>query len=281
MPELPDLLHMQKYLATHVCGKTVTAVRIKQPIVLRILIDRHIEKLLLGNSITEVTLRGPFIRFALSDGLDLVMNLMLAGKIQHQHVGEKPEGYLCFSLSLADGSILNFCDEQLMVKAYLVPNGSYAIIPQYEHQGMDILSEEFTLERFSALATKHSRKQVRTFINDHTILSAIGNAYADEILFDAKIHPKTFVTRLSPAEIETLYSSILSVIAWGTREVEKAQQPIHVKVRDHLKVRNRRGQPCPRCATTIRREGVRGYDVFFCPNCQPASRKLFIQWRQT
>jgi len=92
--------------------------------------------------------------------------------------------------------------------------------------------------------------------------------------------PKTFVSKLTEEEISVLFDSIGSVMDWGIREVEKAAQPIHVKVRDHMKVRNRRGEACPRCGTTIRREGVRGYDVFFCPACQPASRKLFIDWKK-
>jgi formamidopyrimidine-DNA glycosylase len=50
-------------------------------------------------------------------------------------------------------------------------------------------------------------------------------------------------------------------------------------VRDHLKVRNRKGSPCVRCGTTIRREGVRGYDVFFCPTCQASTRRSFIEWK--
>jgi formamidopyrimidine-DNA glycosylase len=68
-------------------------------------------------------------------------------------------------------------------------------------------------------------------------------------------------------------------MAWAVDEVRRAGQPIHIKVRDHLRVRNRHGEPCPRCGTTIRREGVRGYDVFYCPSCQPPTRRHFIDWR--
>ena len=60
------------------------------------------------------------------------------------------------------------------------------------------------------------------------------------------------------------------MIAWGIDEVERAGRPLEDKVRDHVKVRNRLGQPCPVCGTTIRRVGVLGYDSFFCPRCQPA-----------
>ena len=107
---------------------------------------------------------------------------------------------------------------------------------------------------------------------DQAALSAIGNAYADEILFAARIHPKTSCSSLSAEQRRALYESIRSVMAWGIAEVEKAAQPIEVKVRDHVKVRNRKDEPCPVCGTKIRRVGVLGYDSFFCPQCQAASQ---------
>jgi formamidopyrimidine-DNA glycosylase len=109
-------------------------------------------------------------------------------------------------------------------------------------------------------------------------LDSIGNAYADEILFAARIHPKTFVGTLTEAEWEELYRAIRDVMTEGQRKVAEAGQPIHVKVRDHMRIRNRKGLPCPRCGSIIRREGVRGYDVFFCPTCQPVRRRVFIDW---
>lgn len=288
MPELPDLLYIQKYIKQNVVGKAIRAVEVKQPIVLRVTIEQKFEEAVQGNTITDCEIHGPFLRFPISpthplansQAFDLVINLMLAGKLQHQREGEKVEGYLCFSLLLDNESRLNLCDEQKMAKAYLVQQHGFSQIPKYLQQGVDIWGPAFTVDKFKALAKLHSRKQVRVFINDHTILSSIGNAYADEILFDAKIHPKTFVSKLLPADIEQLYNSILSVMQWGIEKVEQAAKPIHVKVREHMKVRNRKGEPCPRCGTKIRREGVRGHDVFFCPTCQPASRRLFIDWNK-
>lgn len=278
MPELPDLLHIKGYLDARVIGETITTAEVLQPVVIRNTLGPDIHELLRARSIQAVALSGPFIRFSLDPPLEIIINLMLAGRLQHQCTGEQPLGYLCFSAHLADGSRLNVCDDQKMSKIYLVRTGDYGQIPNYDLQGTDILSSAFTPDRFRLLASQHGRKQVRVFINDHRILSAIGNAYADEILFEARIHPKTFVGRLTPAQIDALYDSIRSVMQWGIERVRLADQPIHVKVRDHMKVRNRHGEPCPRCGTTIRREGVRGYDVFFCPNCQPASRRLFIDW---
>jgi formamidopyrimidine-DNA glycosylase len=279
MPELPDLLYIQKYLRREITGKSIMRVEVKEPIVIRTGIEEKFQDALTGRTIKGIEIRGPFLTLELSDPRDLVLNFMLMGKLQHQHVREKSVGHLCFSLLLDDGTHLNFCDDQRMAKAYLVQHGEYGIIPKHNQQGMNILSSDFTLETFKSLTARHSRKQVRVFINDQTILSAIGNAYADEILFDARIHPKTFMAKLSPQEVENMHRSIRSIMDWGIRKVEEASQPIHVKVREHMRVRNRKGEPCPRCGTMIRREGVRGHDVFFCPKCQPASRKLFIDWK--
>ena len=279
MPELPDLYYIQKYLEPKIVGRTVVSTDVKQPIVLRVAVEGQVEHALRGSSIVGVQYRGPFLRFDFSNTLHLVCNLMLAGSVQHQLPKEKSAGHLCFSLLLDDNSRLNFSDEQKMMKAYVIKENDFDKIPKYLQQGVDILSSAFTVETFKELASKHSRKQVRVFINDHTVLSSIGNAYADEILFDAKIHPKTFLAKLSQQETEQLYHSILHVMRWGIEKVEEAARPIHIKVRDHMKVRNRKDQPCSRCGTKIRREGVRGLDVFFCPVCQPATRKLFIDWR--
>jgi len=281
MPELPDLLHIRRCLRENLLDRAVREAVVKRPVVIRNTLQTPFTEAVKEQRFVGINLRGPFLRFELSGALDLVLNLMIAGKLQYQRSGEMPLGHLCWSLLLNDASRLNLCDEKQMAKAYLVHHGDYRHIPRYETQGVDILSDAFTPGSFRDLALIHRRKQVRVFINDQTILSAIGNAYADEILFEARLHPKTFVGKLSPEELDRLFSAIPAVMQWGIQKVEEARQPIHIKVREHLKVRNRRGEACLRCGTTIRREGVRGFDVFFCPHCQPAKRTLFINWQST
>lgn len=278
MPELPDLLYIKNSLQKAIVKRRITSVTMKQPVILRVAVPEPFDETVCDRSIEAIEIHGPFLRLQLSGEYDLIINLMLAGKLQHQHRSEKTGGHLCCAFLLDDGSQLNVCDEQLMAKLYLVKAGEYSAIPTYLTQGIDILSPDFTLDVFRNLATQHRRKQVRVFINDHTILSSIGNAYADEILFDAHIHPKTFVGKLTPDELQKLHSSILSVMDWGIKNVSEAGKPIQTKVREHMKVRHRHGKACPQCGTTIRREGVRGHDVFFCPTCQPVSRTLFINW---
>jgi formamidopyrimidine-DNA glycosylase len=278
MPEIPDLLYVKKYLNARVMGRTILGAIVAQPVVIRTLLDQPISSVLAGKTVREVRLRGPFLHFLLSSDIELIINLMLAGRIQHVHPGETAEGFLCLSLALDDGTALNVSDREKMAKIYLTSRGRYAQIPRFSGQGIDVLSPEFTEEKFEEIAAHHRRKQVRVLINDQTILSAIGNAYADEILFEARIHPKTLVSQLDGSDLRRLHAAIRAVLAWGIQEVERTGAPIQKKVREHLRVRNRKGEACPRCGATIRREGVRGHDVFFCPRCQPPARAHFIEW---
>ena len=147
MPELPDLLYIQSYLRSTIIRRTIHALEIRQPVVLRV-------------------------------------NLMLAGRLQHQQPSQTAEAYLCLSLLLDDATHLNLCDEQKMAKAYLIRHDEIGSVPKYPTQGI-------------------------------SILRAIGNAYADEILFEARIHPKTFVSRLSVVEIDRLHAAIVTVMQWG------------------------------------------------------------------
>ncbi len=278
MPELPDLFYIETYLRNHVVGRRITSVTVKQSIVIRAIAAVPLGSALRDKTFRQVRIHGPFLHFTLTDNLDLVINLMLSGRLQHQRLQDKPAGYLCLALSLDDGCHLNYLDDQKMGKVYLTTTGNYAQIPRFLQQGIDIRSSEFTVQKFHTILKDHRRKQVYVALIDQTILSSIGHAYADEILFDAGIHPKTWTRDLSDENVNRLFGSITRVIEWGKRTVEKARQPIHVKVRDHMKVRLRHGKACQRCGTTIRREGVRGWDVYFCPTCQPASRRLFIEW---
>lgn len=282
MPELPDLVHLVKVLAPVLPGRTVVRVAVREPIVLRVLVPgSSFAPALEGRTFAGVERHGPFVRFALDGGLELIVHHMLTGRFQLAPAGSKPLAHLCFSLDLDNGSSLRYGDEKRMGKVYLVREGSREGIPGWREQGVDILSPAFTRESFERLIAGR-RDQVRVFVMDQSTLSAIGNAYADEILFAAGIHPKTPCNRLAEERRGRLYEAIRGVIAWGIDEVERAGQPLEDKVRDHVKVRNRLGEPCPVCGTTIRRVGVLGYDAFFCPQCQPAEgtvgRKRAIPW---
>ncbi len=279
MPELPDLVYLEKRLNEYLPEQKISAVEIQESIVLRMLLPGDFAQTLLETRFQEVKRHGPFLLFSLSDEKKLVIHPMLAGRFHWNEANAKPPAGCALSLMCeASGRAFHYSDDKKMGKVYLTHTGEHKKIPRFNEQGPDLLSADFTLAYFKA-RLKKSRKQVRVLIMDQTVVCCIGNAYADEILFAAGIHPKTFCYQLAEEEVEKLYDAIIKVMQWGIAEVERAARPIEVKVRDHVKVRNRKDQPCPQCGAKIRRAGVLGYDAFFCPTCQPLKRNQFIDWR--
>lgn len=277
MPELPDLVYIEKRLKSDLAGRKIERVETKQPIVIRVMLKKSFEEALSSERIKAVERHGPFLKISFNS-LQMIIHFMLSGRFQLQEPGAKRIGNICFTLYLDNGLALHYGDNKKMGRVYLIEENRYEQIPGYTEQGVDILSRDFTFEMFAKLIEK-KRCQVRVFIMDQQLLSAIGNAYSDEILFAAGIHPKTLCSQLSGSDTERLYNSIKEVIAWGITEVAKAAEPVEVKVRSHLKVRNRKGRACTVCGATIRRAGVLGYDAFFCPRCQPPAREQFINWK--
>jgi formamidopyrimidine-DNA glycosylase len=276
VPELPDLEYIRNTLSSPLAGRRIVEVKVKEPIVIRMLIPASFADALMGRTMSGIERRGPFLRYAL-DGVELIIHHMLSGRTQLAPRTEKPVAHLCFSAALDNGQRLAYGDDTRMGKVYVTSPGSYGGIPGYDTQGIDILSPAFTWEAFESLI-KFRRQQARVFIMDQTAISAVGNAYADEILFAAGIHPKTPCGALSPEKKRALFDAVNSVISWGIREVEKAGRPTEDKVRGHMKVRNRKGEPCPVCGTVIRTTGVLGHDSFFCPRCQEADKAQKIPW---
>ncbi len=276
MPELPDLVHIVKTLGPAVEGRRISHSTVKNPIVLRVLVPGDFPDLVAGKTIVSLLRHGPFLKFNLGD-LDLVMHLMLAGRLRLSGPGERALAATAFSFELEEGLSLHYGDEKSMGKVYLGPAGSFEAIPGYLTQGIDVTSPAFTFEAFNELILK-KRCQARVFIMDQTCLSAIGNAYADEILFEAKIHPKAPCYSLGPDRRRALYDAVKSVLTWGIEEVAKAGLPLEDKARDHMRVRGRAGENCPRCGQTIRRTGVLGFDSFFCPSCQPDLTGRGLDW---
>ncbi len=278
MPELPDLVHIETVLARSLCGLRIVDVRVGDPVVLRLMVQGPLSALMQGKRITAVKRIGQFLRFSLDGELVLVVNAMLTGR--YALVGRTAHRVgrnLILSLRFESGMELHYSDETRMGKIYVAEAGQLAEIPGLRDLGVDLLSPELTLEHFRTL-TNGRRDQVRQFLLDKTALASIGNAYADEILFAAKLHPKTFCNKLHPDDVDRLFAAIQDTLAWAIREIETRDEPIETKVRDFLKVRGRAGQPCPRCGTVIRRVRVGRDDACFCPACQPVTRKLLVDF---
>jgi formamidopyrimidine-DNA glycosylase len=282
MPELPDLLHIVTKLREALPGRHVTGERVREPVVLRFTVRGNLS-LLLGRPLREVLRKSHFVVFRF-EGLDLAVNPMLAGRFRLASPSGREEAALAFALEFEPAGSpptaveLRYLDDKKMGKAYLIASEDWGAIPGLQEGGVDILSHEFTPERFFSLL-KHRRDQVRLFLMDKRALDSLGNAYADEVLFEAGIHPKAFCRALTHDDAVRLHAAIVKVMTEAVAEVFRRGEPIDVKVRDFLKVRLK--ETCPRCGSKIRTAGVRGMDAYFCPRCQPARRPGLVDWTRT
>jgi formamidopyrimidine-DNA glycosylase len=279
MPELPDLVHIAEELQRAVLNQPIVRVRVGDPVVLRLMVQQPFADALGGTCIRAIERRGHFLRFALDGDRVLVVNAMLAGRFVLAPTSTARLGKSAIvALAFQDGHELRYEDELRMGKIYLARTTQEDEIPGYRDLGVDLLSEAFDLASFQKLIAKR-RDQVRQFLLDKSKLASIGNAYADEILFAAHIHPKTFCHHLAPESIPVLFRAIRQTLDHAIAEIRQRGEPIETKVRDFLSIRGRARQPCPACGTTIRRVRVGRADAYFCPTCQPTDRKLFVDFR--
>jgi formamidopyrimidine-DNA glycosylase len=272
VPERPDLDYAVPILRRELASRRIEGVRVKKPVVLRLALPGTPAELLVGRSFTDVIRRAHFVLFPLG-GVEMVIAPMLAGRLVVHAASQKAPGDLALALALDDGRELRYRDDVQMGKVYVIAAGSWSQVPGLENIGVDVLDPKaFTFERFKAIA-KTRRDQAKVFLMDKSALDSLGNAYADEVLFEAGIHPKTWVRSLGEEELARLHRAIPEVLGRAAAEIAGRAPATDEKVRDFLSVRNRHRMPCPRCGTPIRKAGVHGHDAFFCPRCQPETRK--------
>ena len=210
MPELPDLAYIESVLQPALAGRRIIAARTGDPLVLRVMVPDPFPSVLVGRRITSVTRRGHFMHFALAadhdaggGALSIVINAMLVGRYrllplqENQKTPARDPVALGLALQLEGQLELQYLDQKRMGKVYIARAADEAQIPVFGQLGVDLISDDFTRETFGRLIAKR-RDQVRMFLMDKRALASIGNAYADEILFAAQIHPKTFCNKLRP-----------------------------------------------------------------------------------
>jgi formamidopyrimidine-DNA glycosylase len=293
VPERPDLEYVVPILDRELEGARISGVIVTKPVVLRVALRDPVE-VVIGRAIEGVSRRAHFVLFALGGAppLEVVVSPMLAGRFviakadAPSTMGARPASRamppnprpadLAFTLALEDGREVRYRDDVQMGKVYVIEAGRWDQVSGLASIGVDVLDPAaFTREAFHALARKR-RDQAKVFLMDKQALDAMGNAYADEVLFEARIHPKTMVRSLSDEAIERLRQAIVTVLGSAREEIARRRPPTDEKVRDFLKVRNRHGQKCPRCGAKIRKAGVHGHDAFYCPECQPDERQSGI-----
>ena len=270
MPEIPDLEGYRAYFNRRLPGRKVKLAQVTIPIVVRAPREEFAAALF-GNTFGAIERRGKYLLFPFASGHWLVVHPMLTGRFQYCDPQEKRRAKTAFVIALEEGQELRYFDERLMGKAYLAGEGELATkVPRWSEMGPDAMSDELTEEAFLA-RLKGYRGQIKNVLTREQFVAGIGNAYADEILWEAGIHPYRRRTELSEEGARGLYRAMRSVLAWATPIVVERMEGEGLPrghYRDHLRVHRKGGQPCPRCGSTISEITANQRITSFCRQCQ-------------
>jgi len=272
VPELPDLTIVEEYLQRHIIGEEIVGAEMPRPTVLRDLTGEGLAAALLGRRFTDVTRRGKFLVLSLDDGARyLVINPMLAGRLQHVCSPMRRRARTYVVLSLSDGKELRYTDARSMGKLYITDDPE--LVPGLLDLGPDALDPNLTPDLFIQ-RLKRYRAQIKGILCRQSFVAGVGNAYADEILFRAGVYPFCRRAELSEAEMRRIYRALREVL---TEAIEVLRERMgdeigqEEEIRDFLQVHRRGGQPCPVCGTSISEITAQRRITSFCRRCQPGS----------
>ncbi|WDT69892.1 MAG: hypothetical protein MPW14_14840 [Candidatus Manganitrophus sp.] len=242
MPEIPDLDAIVSYLRTQIIEATIISFTIERPWMLRSAPAIRPESVLPGETIEAIDRRGKHVLFSLKEA-SLVIHPMLVGRFYYVAPEEKPPREMVFEFVLSTGKVLRYADEKQMGRLYLVPGRDYSSIPGFLEQGPDPLAADFTFERFLE-QLKGRRGEMKGLLTNAKVISGIGNAYVDEILFEAGIYPFRKKTDLSEEELKKVYDAIPTVLNRAKQIVaERMGARTDLKIRDFLLVHGKGGSP--------------------------------------
>lgn len=271
MPELPELEVVREVLQRRVVGQTIAAVKVLPPggpIVVRDLTHGGFEATLAGAVLIALARRGKFLVFSLHAAkppLFLALNPKLTGRLQLAHPADKRTAKTHVVFTLSGGGQLRYVDQKQMGQLYLTRDLSS--VPDYAGLGPEPF--DVSLETFRS-RIRRFRGEIKGVLTRGEFVAGIGNAYADEILWAARLHPYRKRTQLTPEEVEHLYVAMRATLSDAIARVrEEMREDISLKPRDFMAVHMKTGEPCPRCGTPISLVGANQRITNFCRTCQP------------
>ena len=286
MPELPEVETVRRGLSSLIIGKTVAS-------------ETHdtikgfpntvhdVNQFLIGASITDVRRRAKVLMIDLSTGYSLLIHLKMTGQLvfvgdtrfgaghpNDSLVNELPDKSTRVTLTFKDGSALFFNDQRKFGWMRLMPTIEIPNINFMQKVGPEPLADTFTPQEFMQRFARRAKTTIKAALLDQSVVAGVGNIYADESLWGAKIHPQRFVGSLTEQEYSALYTELRAVMNLA---VEKGGSSNSTYVNaegkkgsymDFARVFRREGLPCPRCGTTIEKTRVAGRGTHICPHCQ-------------
>jgi formamidopyrimidine-DNA glycosylase len=288
MPELPEVETVRKGLEERLVGRAITGFDVR--LAKQFKSDPALIKTqIIGAQIEAMERRAKLLLIHLSSGYSLLIHLKMTGQLIWQDAsgerfagghpipfvtGPLPSGVTHIVFTFDDGSKLFFNDLRQLGYASLVPTSEVPDLKFLKSLSPEPFSKEFTLERFATQLKRRGRSRIKTVLLDQAVAAGVGNIYADEALFLAKVHPERLAGSLDLDEVERLWKAVPEVLReslrWGGTSIQAYIDPDGKRgtYLDHAYVYRRTGEPCRDCGTPIEKIIVGGRGTHFCPHCQ-------------
>jgi formamidopyrimidine-DNA glycosylase len=292
VPELPEVEVVRAGLEAHVVGRTITAVEVLHPRPLR----RHLAgpddfvAAVRGRSVLAARRRGKYLWLPLDNGDAVLAHLGMSGQMLVQPASAAPERHLRARFSLSRGSDgghgevdgaeieLRFVDQRMFGGLSLSPGGA-ELPPEIAHIARDPMDAEFDDDAFVARVRRRT-SGIKRLLLDQTLVSGVGNIYADEALWLARLHGDRPGDRLRRSDVVALLAGVRTVMAAALAQGGTSFDALYVNVNGQsgyfdrsLEVYGREGEACSRCGTPVVRVSFMNRSSYFCPRCQPRPRR--------
>ena len=280
VPELPEVEVVRRGLEPFTSGRTIAAVEVLHPRPVR----RHVAgpadftARLTGQKFGVPARRGKYLWLPLESGDAVLAHLGMSGQFRVRREGADDESHLRVRFRFADGDgELRFVDQR-MFGGLSYSEGGADLPPEIAHIGRDPFDPAFDLESVVA-AVRRRRTGLKRALLDQSLVSGIGNIYADEALWRAKLHYARATDSMRPAQVRAVLAEARVVMAEALDVGGTSFDALYVNVNGDsgyfergLAVYGQEGLPCPRCGRPIRREAFMNRSSYRCPKCQPVPR---------
>ena len=302
MPELPEVETLRRELAEVLIGQVIKSVKVLWP---KSVTPKDFARKLKGSKILGVNRRAKILLLNLTDNQTLAIHLKMTGQLVYRpnqnqgstlgtfkvepliiggHPQPLPQGlslagfkdspfnYTRAVFNFTDGSRLYFNDLRKFGWLHLLK--PQAVTALHEHHGAEPLAPSFTIQTFRAILDRYPRRILKAVLLDQTLIAGLGNIYADESCFAARIKPSRRVATLTAMEKLKLYRAIRSLLTLSIKHGGTSARDYRHSdgsrggFATYLKVYGRAGKPCRRCGTLISKIKLAGRGTYFCPKCQ-------------
>jgi formamidopyrimidine-DNA glycosylase len=287
MPELPEVETVRIGLSKLLPGRTIGEVDFDWPKSFPNA-EADVRQFLIGSKVEAIARRAKVLLIELSSEYSLVIHLKMTGQIVFKSANEKfgaghpsaslvgnlPDKSTRVTIDFTDGSKLFFNDQRRFGWMRLMPTAEVLNLDFFRKVGPEPLAADFTWQQFAVRLRRRQNTNVKAALLDQTVIAGVGNIYADESLWGAKIHPLTIVRDLSDKQLRVLYEELIFVLKLAIEKggsTDRNYVNAEGKKGSYMslaRVFRREGEVCPRCGTVIIKTRVAGRGTHLCPTCQ-------------